>query len=221
MKKLVYGNYYHVFNRGNNKQNIFVDNQDYKHFFDLMTIYLLSLADIYAYVAMRNHFHFAVRIKDEHEIGYFDPKYSESDDLERKWRVHFPKSEAERIQGGFKKKPNPDSMFQHFCSAYAKGFNTKYKQSGTIFEHSFEAKLVSNEYYLKRLILYIHYNPIKHGFCDFQSDYPWSSYLSLVSVKPTKLSRENVLGYFNSQSEFIALHKTNDDFNDIEDLFME
>ena len=38
-------------------------------------------------------------------------------------------------------------------------------------------------------------------------DYPWSAYLSLISIKPTKLMRDKVFGWFDSRANFIAYHK--------------
>jgi hypothetical protein len=48
---------------------------------------------------------------------------------------------------------------------------------------------------------------VLHGFADHILDYPWSSYLTLVSVKPTKLSRKTVLGWFDDVGNFKAVHK--------------
>ena len=55
---------YHFFNRGNNKENIFIEEKNYSFFLSLVTKYLLPVADIYAYCLLKNHFHFALRIKD-------------------------------------------------------------------------------------------------------------------------------------------------------------
>ena len=221
MELIKYGKYYHIFNSGTNKQNIFIDVDDYQHFFNLVSIYLEPIADILAYVALKNHFHFAIRIKEEAEIGYLAPKYAHSEELDEKWRTFFPNNEEDKLELGYTQKPKPDKMIQHFCSTYAKGFNNKYKRSGAVFEHTYRRIEVDNEQYLKRLILYIHNNPVKHGFCKRPVDYPWSSYLSLISIKPTKLARERVIGYFDSQANFKIRHKTDDNFKDIEFLFLE
>jgi hypothetical protein len=37
-------------------------------------------------------------------------------------------------------------------------------------------------------------------------EYPWSSYLTCVSIKPTKLHREQVIGWFDNQANFKYLH---------------
>ncbi|WP_243348321.1 hypothetical protein [Parabacteroides sp. FAFU027] len=59
------GAVFHVFNRGNNQEDIFIEERNYDFFLALMQKYLLPIADIYAYCLLRNHFHIALRIKDE------------------------------------------------------------------------------------------------------------------------------------------------------------
>lgn len=56
---------YHVYNRGNNKENLFIESQNYDYFLSLMKKYLLPIAEIYGYCLMKNHFHLVLRIKDE------------------------------------------------------------------------------------------------------------------------------------------------------------
>ena len=223
MKKktpLEYGKYFHVYNRGNNKQAIFFETKDYLHFLELVSIFISPIADIYAYALMGNHFHFLIRIKDEEEIGYLNPLNAESEELDKKWKIF------ETIPPDLSKKqwkrPIPQNMFQHLFNAYARFVNTKYKRIGHLFEKNFERKLVSDEMYLKALILYIHNNPVKHGFCESPVEYPWTSYLSLVSIKPTRLQRKQVIGWFDNKANFIAVHQNySDDFDDIQAFLMD
>ena len=56
---------YHVFNRGNNLEDIFIEEKNYSFFLLLLKKYLLPVADIYAFCLLKNHFHLALRIKDE------------------------------------------------------------------------------------------------------------------------------------------------------------
>lgn len=55
---------YHIFNRGNNKENIFLETDNYIYFLGLVEKYLLPICDIYAYCLLKNHFHIVLRIKD-------------------------------------------------------------------------------------------------------------------------------------------------------------
>lgn len=65
---------YHVFNRGNNKEDIFKEEKNYAYFLSLVKKYLLPIAEIYSYCLLKNHFHLALRIKDAHLL---EDKYKE------------------------------------------------------------------------------------------------------------------------------------------------
>jgi len=63
--------FYHVFSRGNRRETIFKDNNDYRHF----ETFLLYLSEncgvkIYAWCLMPNHFHFLIQTP-EANISYF------------------------------------------------------------------------------------------------------------------------------------------------------
>ncbi|TRX38542.1 transposase [Flavobacterium sp. ZT3R18] len=62
------GQYYHVYNRGNNKENVFIEENNYNYFLEKMKKYLLPIADVYAYCLLKNHFHIVLRIKDKEEL---------------------------------------------------------------------------------------------------------------------------------------------------------
>ena len=61
------GQVYHIYNRGNNPEEIFIQERNYRHFLQLYAQYVEPVADTYAYCLLRNHFHFLVRINDEDE----------------------------------------------------------------------------------------------------------------------------------------------------------
>ena len=64
------GNFYHIYNRGNNRQNIFFERDNYLHFLHLMREYLAGNGvDILAYCLMPNHYHFLVHLQDENLSG--------------------------------------------------------------------------------------------------------------------------------------------------------
>ena len=63
------GAIYHIFNRGNNKENIFIENKNYHYFLEQLKKYILPVADIYSYCLLKNHFHLLVRIKDEVDLS--------------------------------------------------------------------------------------------------------------------------------------------------------
>jgi putative transposase len=60
------GNFYHIYNRGNNRQNIFFERDNYLHFLYLVREYLATKGvDILAYCLMPNHYHFLVYLQND------------------------------------------------------------------------------------------------------------------------------------------------------------
>jgi hypothetical protein len=71
----------------------------------------------------------------------------------------------------------------------------------------FKRKLIDSDEYLRQVILYIHNNPVYHGFCSHPLEYPWSSYLTCTSDKSTKLKRDEVISWFGDRTNFKVAHE--------------
>lgn len=192
------GNYYHIYNKGNNGENIFFDNDNYYHFLKLYAKYINPIADTYAWCLLKNHFHIAVRIKTREEISENDLTYT---------TVEKPKI------------IDASKQFSHFLNAYTQAINKKHKRTGKIFQSKFKRKLIDSEEYLKNIIYYIHHNPVHHGFCKSMNLYPWSSYETIVSTKNTNLKRNEVVDMFGNISNFIEYHNSDFSINDFIDEF--
>jgi REP-associated tyrosine transposase len=223
------GNYYHIYTHGVGGRNLFKEKTNYEYFLLLYDKYIEAVADTFAWVLMPNHLHLLVRLKEN--ICY---KYSNADgsiDPTRfkaiKWEttnlsnlsaceapdsVKTPLKTPESV-----KIPKPEKHFSHLFNAYAKHFNIKYRTRGTLFERPFSRKQIDNAKYFKHLVLYIHNNPVHHGFCSHPVEYPCSSYLSCISIKPTKTQREKVVGWFDSKTNFTNKHSNDMNFNKLED----
>jgi putative transposase len=205
------GEYYHLYNRGNSKQKIFHDKEDYERFVGLLyacnqknnfksddlkkdqglfnVIADQSLVSVGAYCLMPNHFHLLVR---QEEIGDIS-KY-----------------------------------MQKIITAYVMYYNKKYKRTGGLFEGKFKAEHADNDRYLKYLFSYIHLNPVKlidstwkeNGIKDkiktedYLLNYVYSSYqdyMDINRVQKKVLTRESFPGYFSSKHDF---------FKEITDWFL-
>ncbi len=185
---LLPGNYYHIYNRGTNRENIFIEEKNYLYFLKLYAKYIPHLADTYAYCLVKNHFHFLVRIKTS----------SEASDL----------TGFQNLSGLKKSSIKPHQPFSNLFNAYTKSINKAYGRTGSLFERPFKRIEVSSDTHLLHLIAYIHQNPQKHGFVDDFRDWPYTSYATLLDKKTTYIKRGDVLAWFEGEKEFTNFHQT-------------
>jgi putative transposase len=68
---------YHIYNRGNNREDIFKENRNYDYFMNLFARHVTPAADLYAYCLLPNHFHFLIKTKELPE-GKSNTWYSKS-----------------------------------------------------------------------------------------------------------------------------------------------
>jgi len=73
------GEYYHVFNRGNNQQAIFLESENYRFFLQRLHYYFdPACIDLVAYCLMPNHFHFLITIRKEIDFSNIMRSFSVS-----------------------------------------------------------------------------------------------------------------------------------------------
>jgi len=190
-----YDSYYHIFNRGVNGTTVFFEEENYLYFLKLYSRYIEPVAETFAWVLLKNHFHILLRIKDENEIDYIKPN-------ERNKDIKYPN----------RRKYVPSRQFAHFFNAYTRGINKKYARTGNIFERSFKRIKITGEEYFKNLTFYIHNNPVHHKFVENLYDYKWSSIHTILSEQSTKLNRQKIFEWFNSKEEFIEFHRYKQNF---------
>jgi len=150
-KRSAPGEYYHIYNRGNGKENIFLDDQDFSFFLKRLSQNLFPVEEkgqriallpvnsfsLISYCLMPNHFHFLLR---------------QNLDIQ------------------------PNRLLAKICTSYSKYFNKRYQHVGHVFQDKFKQVNVSDNAYLVWLSAYIHQNPKVAGLVDDLSYYPWSSY---------------------------------------------
>lgn len=205
---LIPGNYYHIYNKGVNRMNLFYNPGNYQYFLRKYDEHIDPVADTFAWCLLGNHFHFLVRIKNVEEVVKNLTGFQNLSGLEGK--------EKEEKHSKWVSK-----RFSNLFNAYAKAINKQQGRQGAMFERPFRRKFVNSERHFRQLVLYIHSNPEHHGFTDNYKDYPWSSYGSIISAKPTKLQRNQVLGWFDGQGNFVDTHRQKINFDFIDHLIIE
>ena len=196
--------FYHIYNRGIEKRDIFLERKDYERF--LILLYLCNnvqpvnirdlydkglsfgeimqierkktLVDIGAYCLMPNHIHLLIKGREENGISIFTKK---------------------------------------LFTGYSMFFNKKNQRSGRLFENTFKAELVNEDNYLKYLFSYIHLNPVKlidahwkeSGIGDFKKvskflkNYRWSSYnVYSNGFNDSIINKNGFPEYFDNFKEF-------------------
>lgn len=180
----------HVYNRGNNREKIFHDEQDYKAFLFrvglalgidqeiLQKENLLSLpysriridADknlfkLHAFCLMPNHFHLIIEQCGEISIS---------------------------------------RLILQICTSYAMYINKKYKRVGYVFQDRFKAVLIESNTQLMWTSSYIHMNAVKDKITKHPSEYLWSSYNYYIEKRNLPIiNKELLLGTFGNVKNFI------------------
>lgn len=189
LKTYIKNGFYHIYNRGVDKRNIFIDEQDYKMFLYYLKVYLLSKEDLdndskklqgtvpcrikrknffskinlLSYCLMPNHFHLLIKQKDVNDISNF---------------------------------------MKCLLTNYSMYFNRKYDRSGVLFQGRYKAVNVNNSNYLLRLSRYIHANPaVLLGTVPSKrlQEYDYSSYQEYLGIRNTKwIKSEIILDIFSN-----------------------
>ena len=195
------GEFYHVYNRGVEKRDIFLDHNDRERFLRMLYIANATKPVVFrttkdvayplidrgaqklaigAYCLMPNHFHLLVK---------------------------------ETTEGGL------SAFMEKLMTGYSMYFNKRYTRVGPLFQGRFKAEHVNRDEYLKYLFSYIHLNPVKivdpswkeTGIAkrDFAkrhlSSYRHSSFLDYTGVLREEndiLSRKEFPEYFAQPHEF-------------------
>lgn len=188
--------YYHIYNRGVNRENIFVEERNYEYFLQLYEKHIQPVAETFAYCLLKNHFHVLVKTRSEEEIALISKSL-----ISKSLRVSETLRDSTTITG------YPSKKFSDFFNAYAKSINKAYNRVGSLFQHPFGRVPVTSDRQFWNVIAYIHQNPQKHGFVKDFRDWKHSSYDILVSEESTFLQRTEVLDWFGTKQEYLNLHQ--------------
>ncbi len=208
-EKIATNEIYHIYNRGVEKRNIFLDDDDYYRFIhDLFEFndtapaidlyYFLNkkqirevglpkieraprkiIVELMAFCLMPNHFHLIVRQKKENGITEFMRKIG---------------------------------------TGYTNYFNKKYRRVGSLFQGKYKFVRLASESHFIHIPYYIHLNPLDLNFFEwrkrelkdhksaikFLDNYRWSSHMDYAGIKnfPSVTQREFLLEFFGGPEKY-------------------
>jgi len=198
--------YYHISNCGDTSDPIFIEEHNYRYFLELYPKYIQPIADTYAYCLLKDHLHLLVRIKTEAEQQAWHAKTRQPFPLSARCNdVHSTDQTAESNQPPELR--SPGQQFLNLFRAYATAVDKAYKRSGYLFEGCYKHVEVTDDDQLAQLVLYIHRNPQKHDLVEDFRTWPYSSYNTLLSSRPTRLKRREVLAWFDGVHDFEISHQ--------------
>lgn len=195
IEKLEPGYIYHIYNRGNNGEDIFKEARNYYFFLQKYIEYCSPVFETYAYALLKNHFHLMVKIKEKVIV-----------------QRHDGKGEIEL---------NPSRQLSHFFNAYSQAINKASHRHGKLFEEPFKRKKIDSDNYFTSLIYYIHFNAQHHGFANDFREWEFSSWHHYLSNENGVIQKQTVLDWFGSTQLFINAHVSNANFETISHLIIE
>lgn len=195
IQPIIEGQYFHIYNRGANGENLFKEEKNYYYFLQQYKFYCGETVETLAYCLLKNHFHLLLYIKENVEVP--------------------------RKDGNGMFKLNASKQLGHFFNSYAQSINKSYNRTGPLFESPFERKLVDDESYLMSMICYCHRNAVHHGFVDDLRDWEFSSYHSILKNDNSLVDTDKVIQRFGNISSFEEAHKAYTESKELEKYIIE
>lgn len=173
--------FYHVYNRGFNKQLLFYTEEDYQRFVFKIAVYKKKFPsiEIKAYCLLPNHFHFLLE----------------------------DKSTKAELQNSDSRSTLISAFMKGLQLSHAMYFTKKYKDlvknglKSPIYEGRFCSKPLLNEAYLENVKNYIDFNAWRHAIVSDPADWPYSSY-HWVSRSTLNLDESFKSSDFSAELEF-------------------
>jgi len=176
------GLYYHIYNRGNNRQSIFFQPENYLYFLRNVKKYLAPLAKVTAYCLMPTHYHILARIQT-------------SEVLTKNARSVTDVSKTSEV--------SLSRAMMRLSVSYTKAINKRFERVGSLFQGQFQAKPIQTYSHLLNLCVYIHANPVKDGLVPDPADWVYSNYLEWLGQRDgTLVDREFIQEHFGSPAEY-------------------
>ncbi len=177
---------YHIYNRGVEKRQTYLDKRDNERFIQTMFYYQLKkpptrfsfkdrpqiistnkgaevLVEVLAFCIMPTHYHLLVRQVEEKGIS---------------------------------------KMLSKINNSYTRFFNIKHNRVGPLFQGSFKAVRIEDQYQLQHVCRYIHLNPLIDYLVTDLSDYPFSSYRQFIGQEDGCCVTRVILDDFKTREDY-------------------
>lgn len=186
------GHLYHIYNQGNNRQQIFFERDNYLFFLKKMREYLLPYGELLAYCLMPNHFHWMIEVK------------SVALDITHGVTLSHPVSKQRTLN---------DSI-AILLRSYTRAINKQQNRSGNLFREATKAECITKqdgitpsfyhmqfgteinlhfpeEQYPQICFDYIHQNPVRAQLVKHAEDWEFSSYRDICGTRNGTLINRN------------------------------
>lgn len=172
-EKLVTGEYYHIYNRGADKRDIFSDEEDQDRFLESMHIF----NQVESTRSIRDQ-------RENHGKAFSDAgRLRKSNDPLVEIAAsclllnHFHILLKQKVDGGI------SEFMKRVLGGYTKYFNDKNDRSGVLFQGPFKSKLCNSDLYFKLIFCYVTFNFKIHNITNEKLKFVRSSWEEYVSKK--------------------------------------
>jgi putative transposase len=177
--------YYHFYNRGNNRQAVFFERDNYLYFLRGLKKYVCEQVDIISYSLMPTHYHILGRVKQTQTSEFF--KNSE-------------------VSAAATASAEVSTAMMRLSVSYTKAINKRFSRVGALFQGQFQGKPIQHYNHLLNLCVYIHANPVKDGLVALPEDWEFSNYLEWMNLREgTLVNREFISENFGTPAEYKKL----------------
>lgn len=77
---------------------------------------------------------------------------------------------------------------------------------GSLFAHNVKRKQIMSDNYFTGLIVYIHNNPVHHGFVEDIRDWEYASFAGILEENDSIIKLKEILGWFGNKNAFVEAH---------------
>ena len=192
---VVNGEIYHVYNRSNGQQEIFLTSKDYQRAIDVFRFY--------QYGKPRLRFSFYNRLPKDQKTKFLEDLYLNKPIVDIICFCLMPNHFHFLLRGVEGRGIN--QFISNCQNSYAKYFNLKTTRTGSLFQQNFRAVRIESDEQLIHVSRYIHLNPVTAYLVktlEELENYQWSSYPDYIHRGKTYIRKGIVLDHFRSQADY-------------------